>query len=35
MKKVGGGLLLQDINDQLMNGEFEVVTERIPTKKRA
>lgn len=33
LKKVGGGLLVQDINDQLMNGEFEVVTERIPTKQ--
>jgi len=33
LKKVGGGLLVQDMNDQLMQGEFEVVTERIPTKK--
>ncbi len=32
LKKVGGGLLVQDINDQLMDGDFEVVTERIPTK---
>ncbi len=32
LKKVGGGLLVQDVNDQLMDGDFEVVTERIPTK---
>lgn len=32
LKKVGGGLLVQDSNDQLMKDEFEVATERIPTK---
>jgi len=32
LKKVGGGLLVQDSNDQLMQGDFEVATERIPTK---
>jgi len=33
LKKVGGGLLVQDTNSELMQGEFEVKTERIPTKK--
>ncbi len=32
LKKVGGGLLVQDVNTELMKGDFEVVTERIPTK---
>lgn len=33
LKKVGGGLLVQDTNVELMKGEFEIMTERIPTKK--
>ncbi len=33
MKKVSGGLLVQDINTSLFAGELEVVTERIPTEK--
>lgn len=32
MKKAGGGVLIQDTNEKLMNGEFEIVTERIPNK---
>lgn len=33
IKKVNGGILVQDINSELVDGEYEVVTERIPTKK--
>jgi len=33
VKKVNGGILVQDLDDQLIDGEYEVVTERIPTKK--
>jgi len=32
IKKVNGGLLIQDINNQLMAGEYEVATERLPNK---
>lgn len=32
MKKVNGGLLVQGIDNQLIKGEFEVATSRIPTK---
>ncbi|MFI3228023.1 MAG: bifunctional phosphoribosylaminoimidazolecarboxamide formyltransferase/IMP cyclohydrolase [Clostridia bacterium] len=31
-KKVSGGLLVQDLDTLAINEEFEVVTERIPTK---
>ncbi|MCT4604711.1 MAG: bifunctional phosphoribosylaminoimidazolecarboxamide formyltransferase/IMP cyclohydrolase [Marinisporobacter sp.] len=33
MKKVNGGLLIQDINHELYGEELKVVTERIPTDK--
>lgn len=33
MKKVLGGLLVQDRNDVLLNDELEVVTDRKPTEK--
>lgn len=33
MKKVLGGLLVQDRNSILLNGELEVVTDRKPTEK--
>ena len=32
IKKVNGGILVQDINSALMNGEYTVATERIPNK---
>ncbi len=32
-KKVSGGLLVQDPNAGLVEGELEVVTDRLPTKK--
>jgi len=32
MKKVSGGLLVQDVNRVLLENELEVVTERIPTE---
>lgn len=32
IKKVNGGILVQDINSALMNGDYEVATERIPNK---
>ncbi len=32
IKKVNGGILVQDINNSLMNGEYTVATERIPNK---
>lgn len=32
IKKVSGGLLIQDSNSKLFDGELEVVTERIPTE---
>lgn len=33
IKKVSGGILVQDINTKLMDEELKVVTERIPTEK--
>lgn len=33
IKKVSGGILVQDTNSSLTDGEFEIVTERIPTAK--
>ncbi len=33
MKKVLGGLIIQDVDRELLEGELQVVTERIPTKK--
>ncbi|MBI9011197.1 MAG: bifunctional phosphoribosylaminoimidazolecarboxamide formyltransferase/IMP cyclohydrolase [Clostridiales bacterium] len=32
IKKVSGGILVQDINRELNSGDLEVVTERIPTE---
>ena len=32
IKKVNGGILVQDLDDKLIDGDYEVVTERIPTK---
>jgi len=32
IKKVSGGILVQDINRELNTGDLEVVTERIPTE---
>ena len=32
IKKVNGGILVQDVNNLLMKGEYEVATERIPNK---
>ncbi|MBN2898380.1 MAG: bifunctional phosphoribosylaminoimidazolecarboxamide formyltransferase/IMP cyclohydrolase [Clostridia bacterium] len=32
IKKVNGGILVQDINSLLMDGDYEVATERIPNK---
>lgn len=32
IKKVSGGILVQDANNELFDGELEVVTERIPTE---
>lgn len=32
IKKVSGGILVQDLNRSLFEGELEVVTERIPTE---
>jgi phosphoribosylaminoimidazolecarboxamide formyltransferase/IMP cyclohydrolase len=32
IKKVNGGILVQDINNQLMAGDYEVATERLPNK---
>ncbi len=33
IKKVNGGILIQNIDSELYNGELKVVTERIPTEK--
>ncbi|HAS74491.1 MAG TPA: bifunctional phosphoribosylaminoimidazolecarboxamide formyltransferase/inosine monophosphate cyclohydrolase [Clostridiales bacterium UBA8960] len=33
MKKVLGGVLIQEADNELIEGEFKAVTERIPTKK--
>jgi len=33
MKKIMGGLIIQDIDAKLLEGELQVVSERIPTKK--
>ncbi|MDK2917650.1 MAG: phosphoribosylaminoimidazolecarboxamide formyltransferase / cyclohydrolase [Candidatus Petromonas sp.] len=33
IKKVNGGILLQGVDSELYDGEFKVVTERIPTEK--
>ncbi len=32
MKKVGGGMLVQEVNNKLFDGELEVVTDRQPTE---
>lgn len=32
IKKVNGGILVQDVNADLMAGEYQVATERIPNK---
>lgn len=32
IKKVNGGILVQDINNALIAGDYQVVTERIPNK---
>lgn len=32
IKKVNGGILVQDINNALINGDYEIATERIPNK---
>ena len=32
IKKVNGGILVQDVNADLMKGEYQVATERIPNK---
>ena len=32
IKKVSGGILVQDVNRELYTGDLEVVTERIPTE---
>ena len=33
MKKIMGGLIIQDVDAKLLEGELQVVSERIPTKK--
>ncbi len=33
MKKVGGGILVQEVNNKLLDGELKVVTDRQPTEK--
>jgi phosphoribosylaminoimidazolecarboxamide formyltransferase/IMP cyclohydrolase len=33
MKKIMGGLIIQDVDSKLLEGELQVVSERIPTKK--
>lgn len=33
MKKIHGGMIIQDSDRAMFNGELEIVTDRIPTKK--
>ncbi len=32
IKKVNGGILVQELNNKLINDEYEIVTERMPSK---
>lgn len=32
IKKINGGILVQEVNTSLMQGEYQVVTERLPNK---